>query len=193
MFKKLYDKTLELAAHPKAAWALFCVSFAESSFFPIPPDVMLVPMVLAERAKAWTYALICTIASVLGGIAGYAIGFFLFDTIGAAVLNFYGYMEKFTSFAETYNDQGIWIVLAAGLTPLPFKIFTIASGLTGMNILAFTAASIAARGIRFFAVAGLLYWFGPPIRDFIEKRFGLVVTVFFIFLIGGFVAIKYLF
>ena len=101
-------------------------------------------------------------------------------------------MDKFTSFAETYNEQGVWIVLAAGLTPLPFKIFTIASGLTGMNILAFTAASIAARGIRFFAVAGLLYWFGPPIRDFIEKRFGLVVSVFFIFLIGGFIAIKYL-
>ena len=192
MFKKLYDKTLELAAHPKAGAALFGVSFAESSFFPIPPDVMLIPMVLADRAKAWIYATICTIGSVLGGIAGYAIGFFLFESIGTAVLNFYGYMEKFTSFADTYNEQGIWIVLAAGLTPLPYKIFTIASGLTSMNVFAFTAASIVARGIRFFAVSGLLYWFGPPIREFIEKRFGLVVSVFFIFLIGGFIAIKYL-
>ncbi len=192
MFRRLYDKTLELAAHPKAGLALFGVSFAESSIFPIPPDVMLIPMVLAERAKAWSYALISTIGSVLGGVAGYAIGYYLFETVGKAVLGFYGYMEKFSNFAATYNEQGIWIVLAAGLTPLPYKIFTIASGVTKMNILAFTAASIAARSIRFFAVSGLLYWFGPPIREFIEKRFGLVLTIFFVFLFGGFILVKYL-
>ena len=152
---------------------------------------MLIPMVLASRAKAWAYALIATLGSVIGGVAGYAIGFYLFESLGAAVLNFYGYMEKFNHFAETYNEQGIWIVLAAGLTPLPYKIFTIASGLTQMNFFAFTLASIVARGIRFFAVSGLLYWFGPPIREFIEKRFGLVVTLFFVLLVGGFILIKY--
>ena len=191
MFRRLYDYSLELAAHPRAGLALFGVSFAESSFFPIPPDVMLIPMVLAKRAKAWAYALIATLGSVIGGIAGYAIGFYLFETVGKAVLGFYGYMEKFSQFAATYNEQGLWIVLAAGLTPLPYKIFTIASGVTAMNLLTFTAASIAARSIRFFAVSGLLYWFGPPIREFIEKRFGLVVTVFFLFLFGGFILIKY--
>ncbi|GBE43876.1 SNARE associated Golgi protein [bacterium BMS3Bbin10] len=183
---------MELSRHPKAAWALSGVAFAESSVFPIPPDAMLIPMVLAERAKAWFFAAMCTVSSVLGGIAGYAIGFFLFELAGRAILNFYGYEEAFTQFAGRYNDYGAWIVFFAGVTPFPYKVITIASGATQLNFWVFMAASIAARGLRFFAVSGLLYWFGPPIRDFIERRFGLVTTLFLVSLFAGFIAIKFI-
>ena len=180
-----------MAERPRALWALAGVSFIESSFFPIPPDVMLIPMVLAKRARAWLFAGWATIASVLGGALGYAIGYFLYDSIGAALLRFYGYGEKFALFTSWYNEWGVWIVLFAGLTPFPYKVITIASGVTGLNFPVFMLASILARGLRFFIVAGLLYWFGPPIRAFIEKRFGLVVTAFFVLLFGGFALIKY--
>jgi len=192
MFRRLYDHIIELAAHPKAAWALAAVSFAESSVFPIPPDAMLIPMVLAERAKAWGYAFLCTLASVLGGIAGYAIGYFLFELIGKPILGFYGYEEAFAQFAGKYNDYGAWIVFFAGVTPFPYKVITIASGATQLNFWVFMIASVAARGLRFFVVSGLLYWFGPPIRAFIERRFGLVTTAFLVSLIAGFIAIKFL-
>jgi membrane protein YqaA with SNARE-associated domain len=129
---------------------------------------------------------------VLGGLLGYAIGYFLFDTIGQSVLNFYGYAEKFSQFAEKYNQYGAWIVFMAGLTPFPFKVITIASGTVAMNVPAFIVASIVGRSARFFAVAALLYFFGPPIRAFIERYFGILTVVFFILLFGGFVAIKYL-
>ncbi len=192
MLRRLYDWVLEMAAHRHAAWALSFVAFLESSVFPIPPDVMLVPMVLAERLKAWTYAAIATVSSVLGGVAGYAIGYFLFELIGRPVIGFYGYSEAFGDFASRYNDYGAWIVFLAGITPFPYKVITIASGATQLNFLVFLVASIAARGLRFFIVSALLYWFGPPIRDFIERRLGLVTAVFFILLIGGFVLVKYL-
>lgn len=192
MLRALYDKVIDLAAHPKAAWLLGVVSFVESSVFPIPPDAMLIPMVLAERTKAWFFATVSTITSVLGGAAGYAIGFFLFELIGKSILGFYGYEEKFTSFAAQYNDYGAWIVFFAGVTPFPYKVITIASGATALNFWIFMAASIAARGLRFFIVCGLLYWFGPPIRDFIERRLGLVTTLFLVSLVGGFIAIKFL-
>jgi len=192
MLRRLYDRIMELSSHPKAAWVLSAVAFVESSVFPIPPDAMLIPMVLAERAKAWYYASLCTVSSVLGGIAGYAIGFFLFEFIGKAILNFYGYEAAFAQFAGRYNDYGAWIVLFAGVTPFPYKVITIASGATQLNFWVFMAASVAARGARFFVVSGLLYWFGPPIRDFIERRFGLVATVFLVSLFAGFIAIKYL-
>ena len=193
LFRRLYDWMMKMAEHPKALWALSAVSFAESSFFPLPPDIMLIPMVLAKRAKAFVYAAWASISSVIGGMLGYAIGYYLFDLVGKPILDLYGYTEKFQHFAGTYNEHGIWIVLMAGLTPLPYKIFTIASGLTGMNLLSFTLASIAARSIRFFAVAGLLYWFGPQIRTFIEKYFGFVTLVFLVGLFGGFILVKYLF
>ena len=180
-----------MAAHRRAPWVLAGVSFAESSFFPIPPDVMLIPMVLAKRAKAWAYAALCTIASVIGGLAGYAIGYFLFEAIGRPILDFYGHAEAFQSFAERYNTYGAWIVFIAGVTPFPYKVITIASGATGLNLVVFMVASVLARGLRFFLVSALLYWFGPPIKDFIEKRLGLVTTVFFILLFGGFVLVKY--
>jgi membrane protein YqaA with SNARE-associated domain len=192
MLRRLYDWTLSLAAHRHARWALAGVSFAESSVFPIPPDVVLIPMVLSERAMAWIDAAICTVASVLGGFAGYAIGYFLFETVGAAILDFYGLTDAFAAFAARYNEYGAWIVFTAGVTPIPFKLITIASGATGLNLAVFAIASIAARGIRFFAVAGLLYWLGPPIRAFVEERLALVFTVFVVLLIGGFVMLKYL-
>ncbi len=192
MIRRLYDWTMQAAAHKNAVPSLFTVSFIESSFFPIPPDVMLIPMVLAERAKAWFFALVATVGSVLGGVFGYLIGFFLFDAVGKPMLAFYGYADKFEKFAAQYNEYGAWIVFFFGVTPFPYKVITIASGATALNIAVFMLASVLSRGLRFFIVAALLYWFGPPIRDFIEKRLGLVFTVFVVLLFGGFIAIKYL-
>ncbi len=191
MLRGIYDWTMRMAEHRRAVSALFAVSFIESSFFPIPPDVMLIPMVLAQRAKAWLYAAIATVGSVIGGFFGYAIGFFLFEQIAKPLLAFYGYFDKFATFAAQYNDYGAWIVLFAGVTPFPYKVITIASGATGLNLVVFAVASVIARGLRFYIVAGLLYWFGPPIRAFIEKRLGLVLTVFLVLLLGGFLAIKF--
>lgn len=190
MLRKLYDKTMALAAHRHATGALFTISFVESSVFPIPPDIMLIPMVLANRARAWFLAAVATIGSVLGGIAGYAIGYFLFEAVGQPLLELYGYSAKFDDFASRYNEYGAWIVFLAGVTPFPYKVITIASGVTQLNLVVFMLASIAARGLRFFMVAGLLYLFGEPIRAFIEQRLGLVTAIFFALLIGGFAALK---
>ena len=192
MLRKLYDWTMALAAHAHARVALAAVAFAESSFFPIPPDVMLIPMVIANRAQAWLLALIASISSVLGGLAGYAIGYFLFSAVGMPILEFYGQMAAFDRFREVYQEYGAWIVFAFGLTPLPFKLITIASGAIKLSLPVFVLSAIAARGLRFFAVAGLLYWMGPPIRDFIERRFGLAVSVFTFLLFAGFIAVRYL-
>ena len=189
MLRALYDWTLDLAAHRHARWGLALVAFAESSIFPIPPDIALIPMVLAQRAKAFVYAGICTLSSVIGGIFGYAIGYYLFDLIGRPILDFYGYAEAFHSFAAQYNDYGAWIVFIAGVTPFPYKVITIASGATELNILVFMIASILARGLRFYLVAGLLWWFGEPIRAFIDRYFGLLTILFVILLIGGFLAV----
>jgi len=193
MLRKLYDWTMHQAAGAKAPYALGVVSFVESSVFPIPPDVLLIPMVIAERLKAWWYALICTVTSVLGGVLGYAIGALLFTEVAEPILHFYGYADKFRTFAAEYNEWGAWIVFIAGVTPFPFKVITIASGATGLNLPVFIVASIVARGLRFFIVAALLYYLGPPIRAFIERRLGLVFSIFVISLVGGFVVLKYLF
>jgi membrane protein YqaA with SNARE-associated domain len=192
MLRSLYDRTMALAAGPNAERTLAAVAFAESSFFPLPPDILLIPMVLAERARAWRYALIATVSSVIGGFAGYVIGAFLFDQVARPLLDVYGYGAKFDQFAALYNDWGVWIVLFAGLTPFPYKVITIASGATGLNLLVFALASVVARGGRFFVVAGLLYWVGPPVRAFIEKRLGLVFTAFMVLLVGGFVVARFL-
>lgn len=191
--RSLYDWMMRQAASERAPTALFWVSFIESSVFPIPPDVMLIPMAIANRLKAWWYATIATIGSVLGGLLGYAIGYFLFDLVGQPILSFYGYGEKFEQFAAQYNEYGAWIVFMAGLTPFPFKVITIASGTTEMNILVFVLASIVGRASRFFAVAALLYFFGQPIRAFIERYFGILTVLFFVLLVGGFAAVKFLF
>ena len=192
MMRSLYDWMMRQAASERAPTALFWVSFIESSVFPIPPDVMLIPMAIANRLKAWWYATVATIGSVLGGLLGYAIGYFLFDLVGQPILGFYGYGEKFTEFAAQYNEYGAWIVFMAGLTPFPFKVITIASGTTSMNIFVFVLASIVGRASRFFAVAALLYYFGQPIRAFIERYFGILTLLFFVLLLGGFAAVKFL-
>jgi len=191
MLRALYNWTMDLAARRNAVGVLAAVSFVESSVFPIPPDALLIPMVLANRAKAWWYAFVCTLSSVIGGLAGYAIGFYLFEAVAEPLLDFYGYADKFGQFAQTYNDWGAWAVLIAGITPFPFKVITIASGATKLSLPVFIFASMVARMVRFFAVAGLIYVFGPPIRTFIEKRLGLVFAVSLALLIGGFVLAKY--
>jgi membrane protein YqaA with SNARE-associated domain len=191
MLRRLYDWMMRLAANDKAPHALFGISFIESSVFPIPPDVMLVPMVLANRAKAWAYATVCTVGSVLGGIAGYAIGYYLFELLGEPILKLYGYGQRFQETADLFNAWGVWILIAKGWTPFPYKVLTIAAGAFKMEIVPFILASIVARAMRFYLVAGLLFWFGPPIRQFIERRLSLVTTLFLVLLVGGFVAIRY--
>jgi membrane protein YqaA with SNARE-associated domain len=192
MMKRAYDWMMRAAAHDKAPHALFWVAFAESSVFPIPPDVMLIPMVLAKRAKAWAYATVCTIGSVLGGVVGYAIGYFLYETLGRWLINVYGLGAQFEAYRAAYNDWGLWIILIKGFTPIPYKLVTIASGAAAFDFWVFVAASIVTRGARFFLVAALLYWFGEPIRDFIERRLTLVTTTFVVLLVGGFVVVRHL-
>jgi len=193
MIRRLYDWTMSLAGHRRAEPGLALVSFLESSVFPIPPDVMLIPMVLARRHRAWIIAGICTVASVAGGLAGYAIGLWLFEGLGRPILDFYGALEKFADFQGRYNEWGAWIVLGAGLTPFPFKVITIASGVTGLDLATFLVASVVARGLRFYVVAGLLWAYGPPIRTFIEAHLAKLATLFFVLLLGGFVALRYVF
>lgn len=192
MLKKLYDWMLEKAGHRHATKWLAGFSFTESSFFPIPPDVLLAPMCLAKPEKSFWYALICTIASVTGALLGYAIGFFLFETIGIAILDFYGMGDKFDAFAQNFNEQGWIVVLLAGFTPLPFKVITIAAGSTAMPLYILIFAAIIARSARFFLVAGLLRFFGPPMKDWIDKNFALATTVGGILFVGGFVGVKWL-
>lgn len=193
MLRRIYDWVMRLSEHRYAPSALFGVSFAESSFFPIPPDVMLIPMVLAERLRAWRYALICTIGSVLGGLFGYFIGAVLFEVVGQHIVAFYGLDKKMSGFFEHYRLHGALIVFLAGFTPIPYKVFTIASGVAGLNLPVFVVASLISRGARFFLVAGLLYFFGPSIRAFIERYLGLLTVIGGILLVAGFVAIKYMF
>lgn len=190
--KKAYDWMMRMAAGPKAQHALAAVSFAESSFFPIPPDVMLIPMILANRTRAWWFATLATVSSVIGGIAGYAIGYFLFQAIGKPILGFYGYAGSLDQVFAWFKEWGVWILIAKGWTPFPYKVLTILAGAAEMAIVPFMVASIIARAMRFYLVAGLLYFFGEPIRTFIEKRLAMVTTAFVILLVGGFVAIKYL-
>jgi membrane protein YqaA with SNARE-associated domain len=191
MMRAIYDWTMRKAASDGAPRALFAVSFAESSFFPIPPDVMLVPMILADRTKAWRYATIATVASVIGGAFGYAIGYYFFEALGAPILALYGKADSFQTFTQWFNEWGVWIIVAKGMTPFPYKVLTIAAGVAHMPFAAFMAASVIARAMRFYLVAGLLYFFGEPIREFIEKRLTLVLTALLIAVIGGFVAIKF--
>ncbi|PHP65568.1 cytochrome B [Zhengella mangrovi] len=193
MLRRLYDWTLSLAGTRHAEKALAGISFAESSFFPIPPDVLLIPMVLARRDRWVRIAVICTVSSILGAFLGYAIGMFLFETIGQPLLKFYGKADAFEQISQWYNTWGGWGVLFAAVTPFPYKVLTIFSGATGLNFLIFTLVSVIGRAARFFLVAWLLHRWGEPIRVFIEKYLNLLVTAFMILLIGGFVAIRYVF
>ncbi|WP_370251657.1 YqaA family protein [Nioella sp.] len=192
MIRGLYDWTIGLAGHRHALWALALVSFLESSVFPIPPDILMIPMIIAAPSRAFLIATVCLVSSVLGGLLGYYIGFGLFETVGRPVLEFYGKDAYFEDFATRYNEWGAWAVLVAGVTPFPYKVITIMSGVTQLNLGVFMVASVIARGLRFFIVAALLWKFGAPIRDFIERRLGLMFTLFVVLLAGGFYVVKYL-
>ena len=192
LFRNLYNWTLNKASQKNAKWFLSIISFAESSFFPIPPDIILIPMVLAEKSKAYLYALICTLSSVVGGIFGYLIGLLLFNSIGILVISFYHLDEQIIQFKNYYNSYGAWIVVIAGFTPFPFKVITIASGLFQLNFIIFIICSLLSRGARFYLVSSLLYFFGDKIKIFIDKYFNFLTILFFILLIGGIFFIKLL-
>ncbi len=190
--RRLYDWTLSLAESPHALWALAIVAFIESSVFPIPPDILMIPLIVARPRDAFKIAGIATVASVLGGMLGYWIGYGAFESIGRPVLEFYGKDAYFDEFAVKYNEYGAWAVLIAGITPFPYKVITILSGTTGLSLPVFILSSITARAFRFFIVAALLWKFGDPIREFIERRLGLVFTILLVLLFGGFYAVKFL-
>jgi membrane protein YqaA with SNARE-associated domain len=187
MLRRIYDWCIAAADKPYALWILTAVSFAESSFFPVPPDIMLLPMSLARPRRAWVYAAVCTLASVTGGILGYAIGALLYDSIGQWLINLYGYADKVEAFRESYARWGAIIILGKGLTPIPYKLVTITSGFAGYNIWLFILFSIITRGARFFIEAVVLNRFGDAIRAEIEKRLTLWVTLFAIVLVAGFI------
>lgn len=190
--RKLYDWTLRMADHNNALWVLALISFAEASFFPIPPDLLMIPMIIARPSRAFLIAGVAMLASVLGGMLGYAIGALAFESIGQPLLAAMGKADSMAAFNERFVDAGFWAVLGAGITPFPYKVITIMAGWTGMSLTTFMITSLIARGLRFFIVASLLWYFGPPVRTFIEKRLGLVFTIFFIVLVGGFFLIRYL-
>lgn len=192
MIRQLYNWTLSLANSPNAMWALAIIAFLESSVFPIPPDILMIPMILARPSRAFLIAGVALLASVLGGLMGYFIGAGLFESVGQPVLNFYGKGDAAAEFNQRFNEWGVWAVLIAGVTPFPYKVITIMSGWTGLNLWVFIFSSVIARGLRFFIVAGLLWKFGTPIRDFIERRLGLMFTLFIILLFGGFYVMRYL-
>jgi len=192
MLRRLYDWTMGFAGHPRALWVLALVSFAESSVFPIPPDVLMIPMILARPSRVWVIAGLCLVASVLGGLLGYAIGAFAFEEIGRPIFEALGKVERIEQFNDRFNDLSFWPVLIAGITPFPYKVITIMSGWTGLPLGMFIVTSIIARGLRFFIVAGLLWKFGEPIRDFIERRLGLMFILFVLLLGGGFYVLRFL-
>src|SRR5437588_8628231 len=193
MLRRLYDACINMAGKPHAAWVLGAVSFAESSVFPIPPDAMLIPMALARPDKAWFYATVCTLTSVAGGVLGYVIGAVLYDSVGLWLISLYGYGDKVEAFREAYAQWGAWIILLKGLTPIPYKIVTIASGFAGYSLPMFVLLSFVARGMRFYLVAFLLNRYGVQARAIIEERLGFWVTVGAIVLVGGIIAALYLF
>ena len=190
--KKTYNLTLEKAQHKNAKLYLSLISFAESSFFPIPPDILLIPMALASKTRALFYAFICTLFSVLGGILGYAIGYFFYNSLGVYIVEFYHLENSFSVFENYYKEFGILIVLGAGITPFPYKFITIASGVFGLNILLFIIVSFIGRGLRFYLIAVLLYFFGVKIRLIIDRYFNVLTIIFFILLVGSIFILRYL-
>src|SRR5262245_41577800 len=193
MLRRLYDWCIAAADKPYAVWILGMVSFAESSFFPVPPDVMLIPMSLAQPRKAWLFALVCTLTSVAGGVLGYAIGALLYDSIGGWIIQLYGYGNKMDAFRESYAEWGALIILVKGLTPIPYKLVTISLGFAGYNLFLFVVLSFITRGARFFLLAFLLNRYGPQAREIIEKRLGFWVTIAAVVLVLGFIVVYWLF
>ncbi len=192
MLRRLYDWTLHLAETRHAMWALAGVSFIESSVFPIPPDILMIPMIIARPDRAFRIAALCTLASVLGGMLGYWIGAALLEEVGRPVLEFYGKWDRFAEMSARFNEYGAWAVLFAGVTPFPYKVITIFSGATQLDLTVFTVSSLVARGLRFFLIAALLWKWGAPMKRFIEDRLGLMATIFFVLLFGGFLVVRYL-
>jgi membrane protein YqaA with SNARE-associated domain len=192
MLRRLYDWCIAAAGKPYASWTLGAVSFVESSFFPIPPDVMLIPMSLARPDRAYFYATLCTVTSVAGGVLGYVIGAYLYDSVGLWLMQLYGYGDKIEAFREAYAEWGALIILLKGMTPIPYKIVTIASGFAAYPILPFILLSFVARGMRFFLLAFLLNRYGPQARVIREERLGFWVTIGAVVLIGGIIAALYL-
>jgi membrane protein YqaA with SNARE-associated domain len=186
MFKSLYHRILLLSESKNAPYALAAIAFAESSFFPIPPDVILIPMSLAAPRRAWRFAAIATVASVLGGMVGYGIGALLYDTLGQWLIHLYGYGDRMAALKESYAKWGALIILLKGLTPIPFKLVTIVSGLLGYNFALFVLLSVITRGARFFILAGALNWFGDPLREALERHFALFMALIVVTIIAGF-------
>ena len=193
MLRRLYDWCIAAADKPYAVWILGIVSFAESSFFPVPPDAMLIPMAMAQPKKAWQFALVCTITSVAGGVLGYAIGALLYDSIGGWIIKLYGYGDKVEAFRAAYAEYGAWIILLKGFTPIPYKLVTITSGFAAYSLPLFILFSVITRGARFFLLAFLLNRYGPAAREIIEERLGFWVTIGLIGLVLGFVVVYWVF
>jgi membrane protein YqaA with SNARE-associated domain len=189
--QKLYDRIIALSGSPRAPYVLAALAFAESSVFPIPPDVLLAPMTLANPKRAWSFALICTIASVLGGILGYAIGALLFNTVGQWLIHLYGYGDRMAALKEAYARWGALVILLKGLTPIPFKLVTIVSGLLGYNFAWFVGLSLLTRGARFFIVAGALTVFGDVLRRVLERHFAAFIAISAAIVVAGFVVAAY--
>ena len=190
MIKRLYNKTMALAVHPQAIYFLAIVSFIEASFFPIPPDVMLIPMILVQPSQAWLFALIATVFSVLGGVFGYIIGAFAYEQLAEPILFALGKESGMLNFSNKYNEIGLWAVITAGISPIPFKVITIMSGATNLNFAVFLGASMFSRALRFFIVAGLLYFYGQGIKDFIERYLNWVFMILVILLLFGFIGLR---
>ena len=191
MLRRFYDWLLLQAGKKHATWVMAGISFAESSFFPLPPDLLMIPMILANRRRAFWYAAVATVSSVVGAYLGYAIGYYLFASVGAEILRFYGAMDTFEALKDKFLQYGVEIIVLKGMTPIPFKLVTIASGLAQFNLGLFTVACLVSRSIRFFLVAAILYFVGEPARAFIEKRLMLVTTVSAVLLVGGVFLVKF--
>lgn len=190
MLRRTYNWIMGYAASPRALWVLIAISFAESSFFPLPPDPLYMAMILSRKDQAWRLAFICTLSSVVGGLLGYAIGYTLYETLGTWIIEAYGMQNSFAKIQADFQKWGFWIVALKGLTPIPYKIVTIASGVARLNLGTFIAASIIARSFRFFLLAGLLKYYGPDIRIFVERNLTLVTTATVGALVTGFVVFK---
>ena len=191
MLRPLYNRILQLSARKDAVWWMSAVSFAESSFFPLPPDIMLVPMCLSEPKKLWRYTNICALASLIGGLFGYAVGFYLFESVGRLIIDFYNAQDSFQRFQDMFAEFGPWFLILKGVTPIPYKLLTITAGFAHLDLTVFILCSIVARFSRFYMIAILLHFYGPQVRDIIEKRLMLVTTILLVVVIGGLLSFKF--
>jgi membrane protein YqaA with SNARE-associated domain len=190
VIRRLYDQCMEWISGPHGEWILFLIAFVESSFFPIPPDVFLIAMCVAIPAKSFRYAVICSVGSVLGGALGYGLGFWFMDSIGMSIVDWYGLTDRYHLVQQYFKEYDVWIVGAAGFTPIPYKLFTITAGFAHSNFFTFMVVSLLARSARFFLVAGLIWKFGPQITRFIDRYFNILSIAFVVLLAGGFFLIK---